>query len=59
MSRTSEAPKMVLQKLLDLVERVGNKAPHPAVLFFVLIALVVLLSHVLHVMGTSVSSGSR
>ena len=55
MSRTSEAPKMVLQKLLDLVERVGNKAPHPAVLFFVLIALVVLLSHVLHVMGTSVS----
>jgi aminobenzoyl-glutamate transport protein len=55
MSQTSEAPKTALQRLLDLVERVGNKVPHPAVLFFVLIALVVLLSHVLHLTGTSVS----
>jgi aminobenzoyl-glutamate transport protein len=41
--------------LLDVVERVGNKVPHPAVLFFVLIGLVVLLSHVLQLTGTSVS----
>jgi aminobenzoyl-glutamate transport protein len=55
MSRKSEAPKTVLQRLLDLVERVGNKVPHPAVLFFLLIVVVVLLSHVLHLAGTSVS----
>jgi aminobenzoyl-glutamate transport protein len=53
--RTTEAPKTALQRLLDLVERVGNKVPHPAVLFFLLIVLVVLLSHVLQWTGTSVS----
>jgi aminobenzoyl-glutamate transport protein len=41
--------------MLDLVERVGNLVPHPAVLFMVLIVLVVLLSHVLHRTGISVS----
>jgi aminobenzoyl-glutamate transport protein len=55
MSQTSEAPKTVLQKLLDVVERVGNKVPHPAVLFFLLIGVLVLLSHGLHLLGTSVS----
>jgi aminobenzoyl-glutamate transport protein len=44
-----------MQKLLDWVERVGNKVPHPAVLFFLLIALVVLFSHGLYLLGTSVS----
>jgi aminobenzoyl-glutamate transport protein len=53
MSGTSEAPKTVLQKLLDWVERVGNKVPHPAVLFFLLIAVVVVLSVALA--GISVS----
>jgi aminobenzoyl-glutamate transport protein len=55
MSGAEAAPKTVLQKLLDVVERVGNKVPHPAVLFFLLIALVVVLSHVLQLMGVSVS----
>jgi aminobenzoyl-glutamate transport protein len=55
MSQSSEASRTVLQKLLDVVERVGNKVPHPAVLFFLLIALVVLLSHVLYLTGMSVS----
>jgi aminobenzoyl-glutamate transport protein len=54
-SRTSEAPKTALQRLLDVVERVGNKVPHPAVLFFILIGLVVLLSFILHLLGVSVS----
>ena len=45
MSRPSDAPKSAMQKLLDVVERVGNKVPHPAVLFFLLIGLVVVLSH--------------
>jgi aminobenzoyl-glutamate transport protein len=38
---TGEAPKTVLEKLLDMVEQVGNKVPHPAVLFFVLLGLAV------------------
>jgi hypothetical protein len=31
------APKTFLQKLLDGVETVGNKVPHPAVIFFILL----------------------
>ena len=38
-----------------MVERAGNKVPHPAVLFLVLIVLVVALSHVLFLLGASVS----
>src|SRR5262249_39212714 len=55
MSEPSTPQKTTLQKLLDVVERVGNKVPHPAVLFFLLIALVVVLSHVFYLLGTSVS----
>src|SRR5262249_13949256 len=55
MSGKSKPGKTALQKLLDLVERVGNKVPHPAVLFFLLITLVILLSHIFHLLGTSVS----
>ena len=52
---TITAPKTFLQKLLDGVERVGNKVPHPAVIFFILIALVILLSHLFHWLGTTVT----
>jgi aminobenzoyl-glutamate transport protein len=55
MSESSRTPKTFMQKLLDGVERVGNKVPHPAVLFFGLIALVVLLSHAFYLLGTSVT----
>ena len=44
-----------MQKFLDVVERVGNKVPHPAVIFLILIAIVVVLSHVLHMLGVSIS----
>lgn len=44
-----------MQRLLDFVERAGNKAPHPGVLFLLLIAGVAVLSHVLWLMGTSVT----
>ena len=37
------------------IERVGNKVPHPAVIFFILSGLVIVLSHVLYLAGTSVS----
>lgn len=55
MSESSAAPKTFMQKALDVVERVGNKVPHPAVIFLILIAIVVALSHVLFVTGTKVS----
>jgi aminobenzoyl-glutamate transport protein len=48
-------PTSMLQKALNIVERVGNKIPHPVVIFLVLIAVVAVLSHVLSVAGTSVS----
>jgi len=51
----SEAPKTFMEKLLDAVERVGNKVPHPAVIFVLLIGIVVLVSHVLYLLGTTVS----
>jgi aminobenzoyl-glutamate transport protein len=47
-------PKTLLQKLLDGVERVGNKVPHPAVIFFILSGLVIVLSHLFYLLGTSV-----
>jgi len=47
--------KTILEKMLDGVERVGNKVPHPAVIFVLLIGVVILLSHVLYLMGLSVT----
>jgi aminobenzoyl-glutamate transport protein len=44
-----------LQRVLDGVERVGNKVPHPIVIFVLLIAGVILLSHLFHLLGTSVT----
>jgi aminobenzoyl-glutamate transport protein len=55
MPETKATPKTIFQKALDLVERWGNKVPHPAVLFFTLMALVAVLSHVLQMAGASVS----
>lgn len=43
------------QRLLDGIERLGNRVPHPAVLFLGLIGLVIVLSHVFQMLGTSVS----
>jgi aminobenzoyl-glutamate transport protein len=54
MSHTTAGRATGFQRFLDLIERMGNKVPHPAVLFFALIALTVLLSHLLHVAGVSV-----
>lgn len=52
---TTAAPKTLLQKLLDGVEAVGNKVPRPAVIFFILLALVILLSHLFYWLGTTVT----
>jgi aminobenzoyl-glutamate transport protein len=55
MVETRDAAKTRLQKTLDVVEKAGNKVPHPAVLFFLLIGAVIALSHLFFVLGTSVS----
>jgi aminobenzoyl-glutamate transport protein len=55
MSQASEAPKSAMQKILDVVEKVGNKVPHPAVIFLILIGLVVVLSALLAITGANAS----
>jgi aminobenzoyl-glutamate transport protein len=52
---TMAESKTLLQKLLDGIERVGNKVPDPAIIFFILIGLVILLSHLLYLMGNTVT----
>jgi aminobenzoyl-glutamate transport protein len=54
-TEASAPPKTLLQKLLDGIERAGNKVPHPALLFSLLIGVVILLSHVCHLLGVSAS----
>jgi aminobenzoyl-glutamate transport protein len=55
MSQVSDAPKTTMQRVLDVVEKVGNKVPHPAMIFLILIAIVVVLSAVLAMTGTRVT----
>jgi aminobenzoyl-glutamate transport protein len=60
MSHSNEAAKTqtsktVMQKILDTVERVGNSVPHPVLIFLILIAVVIVLSHILYLLGASVS----
>jgi aminobenzoyl-glutamate transport protein len=47
--------KTTLEKLLDVVERVGNRVPHPVVIFVLLIGVVIVLSHLLYLAGASVT----
>ena len=55
MTQAEEAKKGGMQKILDVVERVGNKVPHPVVIFLILIALVIVLSHIFYLMGVAIS----
>jgi aminobenzoyl-glutamate transport protein len=43
------------QKLLDAVERFGNKVPHPVMIFVILIGVVIVLSHLLYIAGVQVT----
>lgn len=43
------------QKVLDFIEVVGNKLPHPAILFVIMSVIVIILSHIFSLMGTSVT----
>ena len=53
--QTSQATGGFMKRMLDLVEKVGNKVPHPAMIFLFLMAIVIVLSHILHLVGTSVT----
>jgi aminobenzoyl-glutamate transport protein len=55
MTDSSGERKTFMQKVLDGVERVGNKVPHPAVIFVILIGIVIVLSHILYLMGVKVA----
>src|SRR5262245_12593878 len=55
MQAASPARKSLLQKLLDFIERAGNKVPHPAVLFLMLMVLVIGLSQIFSSLGVGVS----
>lgn len=44
-----------LQRMLDAIERAGNKVPHPALIFVALSALVVLVSAVVAWAGANVT----
>lgn len=55
MNTSSDSQKTFMQKFLDVVEAVGNKVPHPVVIFLILIGIVIGLSHVLHLTGAKVT----
>jgi aminobenzoyl-glutamate transport protein len=55
LTHTYPHEKTGLERLLDVVERVGNKVPHPVVIFVLLIGVVILLSHIFYLMGASVT----
>ena len=44
-----------LSGFLGTIERVGNAVPHPAIIFFILIAIVVVFSAIFGMLGTSVT----
>jgi aminobenzoyl-glutamate transport protein len=55
MAKSTAAPKNLMQRILDVVEKVGNMVPHPVIIFLTLIAIVIVLSHILHLAGTTVT----
>ncbi|MHC2297163.1 p-aminobenzoyl-glutamate transporter AbgT [Rhizobium mongolense] len=55
MSAAGAAPKTVMQRFLDGVEKVGNMVPHPVIIFLILIAIVIGLSAFLGTFGASIT----
>ena len=53
MSDTEQAPKGLMQRILDVVEKAGNLVPHPVLIFLSLILIVIALSHVLYLAGVN------
>lgn len=55
MAKSPEAPKGVMQRILDVVEKAGNMVPHPVLIFLTLILIVIGLSHVMFLAGVEVT----
>jgi aminobenzoyl-glutamate transport protein len=55
MADSKDSPKGLMQKILDVVEKVGNMVPHPVLIFVIMIAIVVVVSHILYLTGASVT----
>jgi aminobenzoyl-glutamate transport protein len=55
MVESKEAPKGLMQRILDVVEKAGNMVPHPVLIFVAMIAIVIVVSHLLYMTGTSVT----
>jgi aminobenzoyl-glutamate transport protein len=53
MAEETNAPGGLMTRFLDVVEKVGNKVPHPVIIFLMLILLVIVLSQFLHLAGVS------
>jgi aminobenzoyl-glutamate transport protein len=53
-SNQAEKPGFI-QRLLDGVEKLGNKVPHPVLMFLYLIIIVVVVAHVMFLLGVSVT----
>ena len=55
-----EAPEVKAEKkpsgILDLIERVGNKVPHPAILFLSLCVAVIILSQILYLADARITT---
>ncbi len=53
MAQPTGESKSLMQRFLDVVEKVGNKVPHPVIIFLILIGIVIVASHGLHLAGVS------
>ena len=54
MSQTKTNKKPQFQRLLDSIEKAGNKLPHPAMLFGIFALMVMVISHICYLAGTAV-----
>ena len=52
---SEQARPSFMDRMLNTVERVGNKVPHPVLMFFYLIIGVIVLSAALSLLGVSVT----
>jgi aminobenzoyl-glutamate transport protein len=53
-----KSEKKAMEKVLDAIERVGNKVPHPAVIFILLIISIIIVSHIVYLFGASATFDS-
>lgn len=52
---SSKAKKSIFNRFLDMVEKVGNKLPHPVTIFVILSLVVMVVSHLAAAAGVTVS----